>query len=447
MNRIKLGFGLLGIIFIAIIYYFNINHAKHTKDLNTLKESLNLQLTQMQTNGFTISNRELKKDTEHFVVHINDSKKAALFLTQKGIQVSVEEAEDLKGVQIAIDVTYLEDIIALDLYPLTVPTYLVNTVSTENDKKVLRQIEDMINRKTFFMHLDIVHSTTTFTGYIKDIKERIEGEKEIRLTLQGLHFSGDIKEEKIVKYMQKFKTLHLYMSNEINRTISGYQSQYALTGTTAYDYTTDYSIEKIKIDEEAEGSLFADTIALSSSSSVKDGLATETLQTKIKNLDLLLEKEKFGMHRLVLDMNISNLDVDTLEKLQKADQKTKKSLAAHLEGRASNKIHLDIITLSVDKVTLHGKKMNGFTLDAKLDVDESLDIYDLGIKPKHALDQMEGDINLSLSKDILELLKEDPKFMLTYMMYRPKRVLEQRNYEIHIKRDELKINGKVVKEF
>ncbi len=29
--------------------------------------------------------------------------------------------------------------------------------------------------------------------------------------------------------------------------------------------------------------------------------------------------------------------------------------------------------------------MNGFTLDAKLDIDESLDIYRLGIKPKHAL--------------------------------------------------------------
>ncbi len=445
MNRIKLGFGLLGIILVAVIYYFN--HAEHTKNLNTLKESLNLQLTQMRTNGFTVSDRELKNDSEHFVIQINDSKKAALFLTQKGIQITIEEAEDLKGMKIAADVKYLEDIIALDIYPLTVPTYLVNAVSTENDKKVLRQIEDMIKRKTFFIHVDVVHSTTTFTGYLKDIDERVEGEKEIKLTLQGLHFSGDIKEERVVQYMQKFKTLHLYMDNEINRTISGYQSQYALTGTTAYDYTTDYSIEKIKIDDEAEGTFFADTIVLSSSSRVKDGLATEMLQTKIKNLDLTFEKEKFGMHRLVLDMNISNLDVDTLEKLQKTDQKTKKSLDSHLETRVSNKMHLDIANLSVDKVTLHGKKMNGFTFDAKLDVDESLDIYDLGIKPKHALKKMEGDINLSLSKEILELLKEDPKFMLIYMMYRPQRVLEQRNYVIQIKRDELKINGKAVKEF
>ena len=158
------------------------------------------------------------------------------------------------------------------------------------------------------MHVDIVHSSTTFTGYIKDINERVEGEKEIKITLHGLQFSGEIKEEQVVKYMQKFNTLHLYMSNEINRTISGYQSHYALTGATAYDYTTDYSIENIKIAEEAEGTLFADTIALHSTSTVKDELATETLKAKIQNIDLLFEKEKFGMHMLDLDMNISNLD-------------------------------------------------------------------------------------------------------------------------------------------
>jgi hypothetical protein len=57
---------------------------------------------------------------------------------------------------------------------------------------------------------------------------------------------------------------------------------------------------------------------------------------------------------------------------------------------------------------------------------------------------MEGVINLSLSKEILTLLKKDPKFMLTYMMYRPKRVLEQRIYEIQIKNGAVKLNGKPV---
>jgi hypothetical protein len=143
-------------------------------------------------------------------------------------------------------------------------------------------------------------------------------------------------------------------------------------------------------------------------------------------------------------MNISNLELDALDKLQKTDPNKEKALDTHLKTSVANTMHLDIANLSAGKVTLHGKEMNGFTLDAKLDIDESLDIYRLGIKPKHALKKMEGVINLSLSKEILTLLKKDPKFMLTYMMYRPKRVLEQRIYEIQIKNDEIKLNGKLV---
>jgi len=440
MSRKKLGFGLLALIIVAVLYYFN--HTENVKNLNTLQEAVNVQLTEMKTNGFTVSNREIKKDNEHFVIQINDPKKAALFLTEKGIQTSVEEAKELTGVQLGTDVTYLKDTIALELYPLTLPTYLTTAFTTENDQKVLAQLEDMIKEKTFLMHVDIVHSTTTFEGYIKDINEKVEGEKEIKITLQGLHFSGEIKKEQIVKYMQRFGTLHLYMSDKLNRTISGYQSHYELTGTTAYDYTTDYSIEKIQIAEEAEGALFADSISLHATSTVKNGLATETLKTKIKNIDLLFEKEKFGMQTLNMDMNVSNLDIDTLEKLQKTDRTQEKEFNAHLETLVSNNMHVDISNLSVDKVTLHGKEMYGFSLDAKLDIDKSLDIYRLGMKPKHALHKIDGTINLSLSKEILTLLKEDPKSMLFYMMYRPKRSLGQRIYNINIMDGSVKINGK-----
>lgn len=442
MSRKKLGFGVLVLIIISVFYY--LNHTENVKNLTTLQKAVNVQLTQMQTNGFIISNRELKKETEHFVIQINDPKKAALFLSGKGIQTSLEEAKELTGMHLGTDVTYVKDMITLELYPLTLPTYIKAAFTTENDLKVLAQLEELIKNKAFFMHVDIVHSSTTFTGYIKDIKEKVEGEKEVKLTLQGLQFSGEIKEEKIVKYMQKFNTLHLYMSDELNRTITGYQSHYALTGTTAYDYTTDYSIENIKINETSEGSLFADTISLYSTSSVINGLTTETLKAKIKNIDLLFEKERFGMQTLDLDMNISNLDLDTLEKLQKTDPNKGKEFDTHLETLVSNNMHLDIANLSVDKVTLHGKEMNGFTVDAKLDIDESLDIYRLGMKPKYALHKIDGTINLSLSKEILTLLKEDPKSMLFYMMYRPKRSLGQRIYNINIMDGDVKINGKAL---
>jgi hypothetical protein len=42
------------------------------------------------------------------------------------------------------------------------------------------------------------------------------------------------------------------------------------------------------------------------------------------------------------------------------------------------------------------------------------------------------------------MLKEDPEFMILYMMYRPKRELGQRIYDIKIGDGEIKINGKEV---
>lgn len=88
--------------------------------------------------------------------------------------------------------------------------------------------------------------------------------------------------------------------------------------------------------------------------------------------------------------------------------------------------------------------MGGFTLNADLDIDHSLDIYRMNIQHKHALNKMDGDINLSISKEILTMLKEDPEFMIIYMMYRPKRKLGQRLYHIKIGDGEIKINGKAV---
>ena len=61
MSRNKLGFGLLALIIVSVLYY--LNHTENVKNLNTLQKAVNLQLTDMQTNGFTVSDRKIKKDT------------------------------------------------------------------------------------------------------------------------------------------------------------------------------------------------------------------------------------------------------------------------------------------------------------------------------------------------------------------------------------------------
>jgi hypothetical protein len=107
-------------------------------------------------------------------------------------------------------------------------------------------------------------------------------------------------------------------------------------------------------------------------------------------------------------------------------------------------MHLTISDLSSQNVVLRGKEVGGFNLNADLNIDQSLDIRHFDLRPKHAAKKMNGNIHVSISQEILRMLKEDPEFMILYMMYRPKRELGQRIYDINIGNGEIKINGKAV---
>lgn len=448
MNQKKALFGILGLIAVAAIYYFAIQSIQANKKLEQvikLKQQVNAQLTEIRSNGFSLSNRETGKEKEQFYIRLDDPEKASAYLTQKGIRVTVEDAKELKGLKLAVDLAYLSDIISLDLYPVILPTQLHSILIQENDKNILEQIKEMLQKKIFFAHIDVDHSATTFKGYIKDINEALEGTKEVKVVLKGFHFSGNIKDEKIVKLTQTLKAMHLYMQGEIDRTIDGMQHRYVLTGPTIYDYTEEYSIEKIKMNEAPEAELLAENIFMHSTSRMQNGLAEERLQTKIKNIDLLFEKERLGMKAFFLDMNISNIDIQAFETLQKTDPTDKKVFNALSEKILSNNIHIDIPMLAVEKMTLRGKEIDGFTLHSNIDIESSLDMSRFVLNPKHALSKMDATMELSLSKELLALIKEEPEAMLLYMMYRPKRESDKRIYDIHLKDGLMKINGKDLK--
>lgn len=444
MKKLGIGIAILVVIIASVIYYLNDIEQKQIEALNTLQEKVTIQLTQMQNNGFNITDRAMEKEKEHFFITIVEPNKASTFLTQKGLRVTPEEAEELKDLKLSVELLYLSDIFSLDIYPVELPPYIKSTITKEDDTKILAQLEEMLKRKVFFMHVDIDHAGTTFKGHMKDIDETLQGEKEVKMILEGLQFSGSIKEEKIAAFKQTLATVSLYMSDETDISISDLESSYVHVGPTTYDYTSEYSIGKIESSQAPDGTLVANNLSFFSTSTVTNGLATEKLKANAENMDAVYGKEKISMNTLDLDMNISNLDVEALEKLQNIDPNKEKEVHALIETLVSKNIHLDITNFSADKVILRGKEMGGFNLQANLDIDKSLDIYRLNIHPKHVLNKMFGTIDISLSKELLNLMKEDPKAMMIYMMYRPKRNLGQRLYHIKIGKGEVKINGKAV---
>lgn len=448
MRNKKLGLIILAIVLLGALYYMSTNKSHTPETLqqsNTLKQQVNAQLTLMQKSGFTLSNRKVKKEKEYFVITLNDPKKATLFFAQKGLRIELEEAQELKGLQMGVEVSYLNDTIGLDLYPVALPTHLKTILAQEDNKILAAQIDQMLKDKVLFIHIETDYTGSAFNGYVKDISETLKNQIAIELTLQGYTFSGELKDERVTKFKQSLDESHLQIGNEINRHISGMESSYVLTGATVYDYVSDYSIEKIEIDEAPMVTLVVNNIFLHANSEVENGLATETLNAKIDDINIFTQAEKIRMKYVVLDMNVSNIDVVAFEKLQQTKRKNEKEYDALIETLVSKNMHVEIPMLSAEQVVLHEKEMGGLSLQANLDVDQSLDIYRLGINPKHLLDKVNGEIHLSMSKELLDMIKKDPKAMLTYMMYRPKRALGQRIYHIRIGHGDLKINGKAVK--
>ncbi|PHS37964.1 MAG: hypothetical protein COB07_09275 [Sulfurovum sp.] len=437
----KLGLGILGIILVAAIYYFTFG-ADQVRE--KLQQELSAQLTDLETKGFGISEREIKKREEHFVISLDDPKKASAFLTQQGLEFSVQDAEELKGIKLGVDVEYLSHAVALELYPVALPTKLSTSITDENDKKILAQIEKMLEKKTFLLHVNADYSTTSFKGYLKDINETLQGEQEVKFRLQGLHFSGKIKGDRVSQVDQTLNVMRLYVSDEINMYLSGLQSSYRLTGDSVYDYITEYSIAQIKIDANDELDLTADEITMHSTSTVKDGLVSETLKSKIKNIEMIVEGDRLALETSILDMKVDNLDVSAFEKLQTVDPENEQEFNAALQKLISNNVHLEISTLSADKVTLQGKKVDGFTLHSTLDIDKSLNISRLEANPMYALDKIDAKLKVSLSKALLDLISRDPKAMIALMIFTPKDVNGKQVYSVELKDGSLKVNGKSV---
>lgn len=441
LSRQKLGLGILGIILVAVIYYFTLG-ADQVRD--KLQQELSAQLTELETKGFSISEREIKKREEHFVISLHDPKKASAFLTQQGLEFSVQDAEEFKGMKLGVDIEYLSHAVALELYPVALPTKLSTSVKDENDKKILTQIEKMLEKKTFLLHVEADYATTTFKGSVKDINETLQGEEEVKLRLQGLHFSGKIKGDRVSQIDQTLNVMRLYVSDEINMYLSGLQSNYTLTGDSVYDYITEYTIEKIRMDSNAEFDLTADEIMVHSTSTVKDGLVSETLKSKMKEMEILLEGERLALENSILDLKVDNLDVSAFERLQTIDPENEQEFNAALQKLISNNVHLEISTFSADKVTLHGKKVDGFTLHSTLDVDKSLNISRLETNPMYALDKIDAQLKVSLSKELLDVISRQPKAMIALMIFTPKDVNGLKVYSVELKDGALKVNGKSI---
>ncbi|MDQ7047734.1 MAG: DUF945 family protein [Sulfurovum sp.] len=418
----KLGFGVIGLIFISGIYYLTAGSVQLTAEI---KAQVDSELVSIQTQGFSVQDRKIEEKKEHFVLSFDKPKKIAVFFTKNGAKLSEDDAKVLQGLKIGIDLNYLPDTysaISIDMYPLALPTAITQAVKDEEDKKILLQVEKMLEKKALLIHLDINKLGSSFKGHLKDINETFQGEENVQLILSKLKFTGDIKDDKLQGVKQTLKELSIHVQNKLTMAMHNLTSDYSLTGATPYDYTTNYSIEKMLLQAEDKLNVQMNNFELSSDSTVKDTLANGTFKTNVKNVVIEEKGNKTTLDNIVFEMKADNLDLKAFEKLEQIDVNNEKEINLVLQQLISQGIRFEIPTFSIENIQNAGKKMGGFMLSALFDIDKSLNITAVQNNPLAAINALNATIDLSLSSGVFTQLAQRPEAVMAMMLFQPKDV-------------------------
>lgn len=440
----KLSLAIFAIIIIAVIYYMTSGSTQLTSEM---KAQVNSELTSLQTQGFSVQGREISEKKEHFVISFDEPEKIAAYFTQQGAQLTVEDAAVFKGLQIGVDLSYLADAysgISFDLYPLSLSESITSSASTPDDKKILSQIEKMLEKKTFLIHCDINKMGTGFKGYMKDIEEVLKSDTNVKMVLNKLEFSGDIKEDRVQSFQQTLQSISIDTDDAFNFTLNGLKSNYRITGATLYDYKTEYSIEKITMQEKGVMLFMADHFEAMSDAKVKDSLLNTTLKTKTKSIVITDKDNKIILDTFLFNMKAENLDIKALEALGKMDPNNEKEINAGLQKLLSHGVQLEIPEFSVANIENLGQKMEGFHLSTLLHIDKSLNIAALQQNPLLALNTLNANLDLSLSNELFTLIGQQPQAVMVMMLLQPKNVNGKKVYKIELKGGRLTVNGSPV---
>lgn len=440
LSRKKLGFTLFGIIIVAVIYYFSTGSEQLRLKMKT---QVNNELASLLTQGFSVQNREVSEKNEHFVLSFDNPEKIAIFLTQKGAAVNPKEIEALQGFQVGVDVSYLPDTysaVSFDMYPVTLPTVLTHSGLNDEDKKVVQQLQKLMEKKALLVHISVNKLGNGFKGYVKDMNEVIQGENKAHLTLGGLTFWGDIKENKIAAMQQNLKDFSMDIENELGMKLVNMKSHYTLTGKSAYDYKTTYTIEKVALDGKSEYTILMDTLDVASESAVKNGLASGTVQTKVKKIEITQNQRDTILETLAFHMKANNFDIKAFEQLEKIDVNDDKAMNEVLQQLISHGIELNIPDFSIAKITTQGQTMDGFSMSSAFKIDKSLNIATLQQNPMIAINAINANLDIALSQGLLGMVAHHPQAVMAMMLFQPKDVNDQKVYKIELLNGSLKVN-------
>jgi len=437
----KLGFGLIGLVAIAVIYYLTAGSAQITENA---KQQLNHELSILQQSGFSLKERKSVSKQDHFIISFDEPKKITQYLKAKATETTLEDVKALQGLQIGIDAKYLADsysALSLDLYPVALPKSMLEDLG-EEDKKLIEHIKTMLKKKAFLVHIDFNKILSAFKGYLKDIHETIENKgKKVTVTATEMTFKGNIKEEKIHDFSQKIGLISLDAGKELQAKITHIDGNYVMTGKTPYDITSRYHIEAIIIKEEPTLSFSVKDIDNETKNTLHNGLLKSLITTKIKLVEIKEEQKKNTIKNIVLDFTVDNLDIISLEALQKTDPKNETRIQQLTQQIFSKGITLTLPEFSAEKIVDNGTEMRGFDMNGSIVIDKSFSMAAVSQNPFAVLEALHIKTHINISDELYALAVQDPRAMIMMMMVPPATQKNNKVYDISFSQGKLIVNG------
>lgn len=437
----KLGFGLIGLVLIAAVYYFMNGSAEITQ---RAKQQLNNELSTLQQSGFSVKERKSEKKRDHFIVSFDEPEKIAQYLNTQGAEMALEDAKALKGLQIGVDAEYLPDsysALSLDLYPVALPDSMMKELG-EEDKKLVEYIKSMLANKALLIHIDFNKTLSGFKGYLKDINETIEEDNEkVSIAAKGMTFEGEIKDEKIHQISQKITLISVDAGKELQVKVSNIDGGYTMTGASPYDITSKYRTESIAISSEPDISLLVKKLENETQNSVNNGLLKSVIKTKVRSIEINEAQKKHRLEDILFDLDTDNLDIATLEALQKTDLEDEARINQLTQQLLSKGIVLTLNKFSAKKVTENGNTMDGFDINGTASIDKSFNVNAVSQNPLLALDSIEIKTHISVSDELYAIIVQDPRAMIMMMMLPPENKNGRKIYDVYFSKGKLIVNG------
>ena len=439
----KLGYGIAGLILIAVIYYFT---SGSTQIVERAKAQLDTELTTLQQNGFVIKERRNDAKRDHFIIRFDEPEKIAVFFTKQGNPATPEDIAVLKGLEIGADVDYLKDLYAalsIDLYPVKLPDGIIQEAGNDPENRaVLAKVEEMFRKKKLLMHIDIAKDLKHFKGRFKDINETFPTKEPVTLHTKGFTFSGELDQERIAQIDQQLDFLSLDDTQGMRVTLQDLVSHYVKTGATLYDMKSSYHLSQLTISKQDLFESIIKDVDANTTQKVTNGLLQTTIQSQVKQVKISTDTEQLLLHTVRWDAMMDNIDIKALEALQQLDpEMEEKAFKQQLKRLLSKGLALKINDLSIKEINQDGAILGGIGMKASLTLDNQVDLSQIEQNPMLLINALDAQSTLRISDKLFALIAQDPRAMMFMMMIPPKEKQGMKVYNLTFSKGQTTVNG------